>query len=53
MAAQEPDGQAKLESAVANIYRAASKHVVKKETARRYVSRLMRAAAMKTAAKQG
>lgn len=37
------DREAKVKSAVASIYRAASKKVVKKETAQRHVSRLLRA----------
>ncbi|MCC7384980.1 MAG: 30S ribosomal protein S20 [Deltaproteobacteria bacterium] len=40
-----PDKEARVKAAVAAINRAASKHVVKRETASRYVGRLMTAAA--------
>jgi small subunit ribosomal protein S20 len=45
LASKAPDRAAVVKSAVASIQRAATKNIVTKSTAQRYVSRLMRAAA--------
>lgn len=44
---QAPDKDAQVKKAVSNVYRAATKGVVAKGTASRYVSRIMRAAKAK------
>jgi small subunit ribosomal protein S20 len=45
LATKTPDRAAIVKSAVASVQRAATKNIVTKSTAQRYVSRLMRAAA--------
>jgi small subunit ribosomal protein S20 len=45
LSGKAPDKDARVKTAVAEIYRAAAKNLIKDETASRYVSRLMRAAA--------
>ncbi len=45
LASKAPDRADVVKSAVASIHRAATKNIVTKQTAQRYVSRLMRAAA--------
>jgi small subunit ribosomal protein S20 len=42
---KDPNRQALVKDAVSNINRAATKKVVRKETASRYIARIMRAAA--------